>query len=129
MLKITTLPVLLIGLAFIASSQTPEQPYSYKFPQFAFGGGWESTLMVQARDPSTSCHFGVVALTPSRPYNTPTMRDSSGNFVLRQSGPVPLNHGGWTVLKTDSSEGDAVRSGAAWLRCSDGGVRKHAVLA
>ena len=47
------------------------------------------------------------------------MLDSSGNFVLRQSGSVPLNHGGWTVLKTDSSEDDAVRSGAAWLRCSE----------
>ena len=118
LLKLTTLSVLLIELATVASAQTAAQPYVYKFPQFAFGGGWESTLMVQASDPSTSCYFGVVSLTPSRPYNTPTMRDSSGNFVLRQSGSVPLNHGGWTILKTDSSEDDAVRSGAAWLRCS-----------
>ena len=117
--RVLLLPVLLIAsLATVASAQTAAQPYVYKFPQFAFGGGWESTLMVQASAPSTSCDFGVVSLTPLRPYNTPTMRDSSGNFVLRQSGSVPLNHGGWTVLKTDSSEDDAVRSGAAWLRCS-----------
>ena len=51
MLKIITLPVLLIGTVGIASAQTPEQPYSYKFPQFAFGGGWESTLMVQGERP------------------------------------------------------------------------------
>ena len=86
---------LLVAAAMAASAQTAAQPYVYKFPQFAFGGGWESTLMVQASDPSTSCYLGVVSLTPSRPYNTPTMRDSSGNFVLRQSGSVPLNHGGW----------------------------------
>ena len=120
MLKITTqVAALLIGLVSVAAAQTSERPYVYIFPQFAFGGGWESTLMVQASDPSTSCEFGVVALTPRHPYSTPTMRDIAGNFVLRQSGSVPLNPGGWTVLKTDSSEDDVVQSGSAWLTCSE----------
>ena len=117
LLKLTTLSVLLIELATVASAQTVAQPYMYNFPQFVFDGGWESTLMVQASDPSTNCNFGALPFS-SHSYNTPVMRDSSGNVVLRNKGSVPLNHGGWTVLKTDSSEDDVVRSGGAWLRCS-----------
>ena len=46
-------PVLLMGgLMEVASAQ-----HKYIFPQFAFGGGWESTLMVQALDGNTTCTF------------------------------------------------------------------------
>ena len=42
------------GLMEVASAQ-----HKYIFPQFAFGGGWESTLMVQARDVPTVCTFSA----------------------------------------------------------------------
>ena len=55
--RVLLLPVLLIaGLVDVASAQ---QSTWHVFPQFAFGGGWESTLMVQAGDTPTSCEFGV----------------------------------------------------------------------
>ena len=48
-------PVLLMGgLMEVASAQ-----HKYIFPQFAFGGGWESTLMVQALDSNTTCTFSA----------------------------------------------------------------------
>ena len=44
--RVLLLPVLLIAsLVDVASAQ---QSTWHVFPQFAFGGGWESTLMVQA---------------------------------------------------------------------------------
>ena len=43
-------PVFLMGgLMEVASAQ-----HKYIFPQFAFGGGWESTLMVQALGSNTT---------------------------------------------------------------------------
>ena len=46
-------PVLLMGgLMEVASAQ-----HKYIFPQFAFGGGWESTLMVQALDSQHNLYF------------------------------------------------------------------------
>ena len=46
-------PVLLIGgLVEVASAQ-----HQYIFPQFAFGAGWESTLMVQAHPPPQPARF------------------------------------------------------------------------
>ena len=46
-------PVFLMGgLMEVASAQ-----HKYIFPQFAFGGGWESTLMVQALGSNTTCTF------------------------------------------------------------------------
>ena len=61
-------PVLLIGgLVEVTSAQ-----HQYIFPQFAFGGGWESTLMVQTSGtPTTNC-----TLTPQG------MAASSGMAVL-----------------------------------------------
>ena len=40
------------GLVEVASAQ-----HRYIFPQFAFGWGWESTLMVQASATPTTCTF------------------------------------------------------------------------
>ena len=48
-------PVLLIGgLVEVASAQ-----HKYVFPQFVFGGGWASTLMVQASATPTTCSFSA----------------------------------------------------------------------
>ena len=96
------------GLVGAASAQ---QHHRHIFPQFPFGGRWESTLMVQAIDTPATCTFG----TGSR--FAPTMRDSSGNTVDLLS-PMPLTSGGWTILKTESPQGSEVSSGMAVLDCT-----------
>ena len=112
------LPVLLISaLVDVASAQ-----HKYIFPQFPFGGGWESTLMVQASDTPTTCTFSA-----TRPL---TMRDPSGNDLsgsYRGSDPsrplwsIPLTFGmnGWTILKTVTPQSMLVSSGMAVLDCSE----------
>ena len=99
--------------------------HRYVFPQFAFGGGWQSTLMVQAAPKGSLCSLDV----GSRSF--PMMRDHSGDVVLSATETVnyplivklfPLalgeNLSEWTVLKTESSDGLA-SSGFAVLNCSD----------
>ena len=45
---------------FVDASGTSDlTSYKYIFPQFAFGGGWESTLMVQALGSNTTCIFSA----------------------------------------------------------------------
>ena len=113
------LPVLLISaLVDVASAQ-----HKYIFPQFPFGGGWESTLMVQASDTPTTCTF-----SSTRPL---TMRDPSGNvlsgtpiplaFGMRSGSSITLTFGmnGWTILKTAIPQDSEVSSGMAVLDCSE----------
>ena len=101
------IPVLLIGgLVEVASAQ-----HQYIFPQFAFGGGWESTLMVQARTPTT-CTFSA----QGRFF---TMQNPSGSNLSGTSIPLTFGMNGWTILKTATPQGMAVSSGMAVLDCSE----------
>ena len=101
-------PVLLMGgLMEVASAQ-----HKYIFPQFAFGGGWESTLMVQALDGKTTCTFSA----QGRSF---TMRDPSGNSLSGTQLPLALGMNGWTILKTATPQGMAASSGMAVLDCDE----------
>ena len=101
-------PVLLIGgLVEVASAQ-----HKYIFPQFVFGGGWVSTLMVQASATPTTCTF-------SAQDRFLTMRDHFGNNISGTSISLILGMNGWTILKTAPSQGMAVSSGMSVLDCSE----------
>ena len=95
------------GLMEVASAQ-----HKYIFPQFAFGGGWESTLMVQALDGNTTCTFSA----QGRSF---TMRDPSGNSLSGTQLPLAFGMNGWTILKTATPQGMAASSGMAVLDCDE----------
>ena len=100
-------PVLLIGgLVEVASAQ-----HKYVFPQFVFGGGWASTLMVQATATPTTCTF-------SAQDRFLTMWNPSGNNFSGTSIPLTFGMNGWTILKTAPPQSMAVSSGMAVLDCS-----------
>ena len=86
--------------------------HKYIFPQFAFGGGWESTLMVQALDGNTTCTFSA----QGRLF---TMRDPSGNSLSGTQLPLAFGMNGWTILKTATPQGMAASSGMAVLDCDE----------
>ena len=95
------------GLVEVASAQ-----HQYIFPQFTFGAGWESTLMVQTTDtPTTTCTFSAQG-------RFLTMRDLSGNNISGTSITETFGSNGWTILKTATPQGMAVSSGMAVLDCS-----------
>ena len=101
-------PVLLMGgLMEVASAQ-----HKYIFPQFAFGGGWESTLMVQALGSNTTCTFSA----QDRSF---TMRDPYGNNLSGTQQQLILGMNGWTILKTATPQGMAASSGMAVLDCDE----------
>ena len=101
-------PVLLMGgLMEGASAQ-----HKYIFPQFAFGGGWESTLMVQALGSNTTCTFSA----QDRSF---TMRDPYGNNLSGTQQQLILGMNGWTILKTATPQGMAASSGMAVLDCDE----------
>ena len=91
----------------VASAQ-----HKYIFPQFAFGGGWESTLMVQARDVPTVCTF-------SAQDRFLTMRGLLGNNISGTSIPLTFGMNEWTILKTSTPQGMAASSGMAVLDCDE----------
>ena len=95
------------GLVEVASAQ-----HKYIFPQFTFGAGWESTLMVQASATPTTCTF-------SAKDRFLTMRYPSGNNTSGTSITLPFGMNGWTILKTATPQGMAVSSGMAVLDCSE----------
>ena len=106
----TVVLLLLVALAATAQYQR------VIFPQFAHGGGWQSTLMLQATDSSSTasrCWFwfwdGVYL----------PMWDSSGN---RFGFPSYLDFEKWMVLKTATPHDRAVSSGMAMLSCPPGSV-------
>ena len=86
--------------------------HKYIFPQFAFGGGWESTLMVQALDGNTTCTFSA----QGRSF---TMRDPYGNNLSGTQQQLILGMNGWTILKTATPQGMAASSGMAVLDCDE----------
>ena len=101
-------PVLLIGgLVEVASTQ-----HKHIFPQFAFGAGWESTLMVQASATPTTCTFSAQGrfLTMGNPF---------GNEISSTVITLTFGRNGWTILKTATPQGMAVSSGMAILDCSE----------
>ena len=68
------------GLVEVVSAQ-----HKYIFPQFAFGGGWESTLMVQALGSNTTCTFSA----QDRSF---TMRGSLRQQPLRNAAAADLRN-------------------------------------
>ena len=83
------------------------------FPQFVFGGGWTSTLMVQATATPTTCTFSAQDrfLTMGNP--------SGNNNISGTSIPLTFGMNGWTILKTATPQSMAVSSGMAVLDCSE----------
>ena len=101
-------PVLLIGgLVEVASAQ-----HKYVFPLFVFGGGWASTLMVQASATPTTCTFSAQG-------RFLTMGHLSGNNISGTSITLTFGMNEWTILKTAPPQGMAVSSGMAVLDCSE----------
>ena len=102
-------PVLLIGgLVEVVSAQ-----HKYIFPQFAFGAGWESTLMVQALDGNMpTCTFSAQG-------RFLTMQNPLGNNLSGTSITLVFGMNGWTILKTATPQGMAASSGMAVLDCSE----------
>ena len=86
--------------------------HKYIFPQFAFGGGWESTLMVQALGSNTTCTFSA----QDRSF---TMRDPYGNNLSGTQQQLILGMNGWTILKTATPHDMAASSGMAVLDCDE----------
>ena len=98
---------------FVDASGTSDlTSYKYIFPQFAFGGGWESTLMVQALGSNTTCIFSA----QDRSF---TMRDPYGNNLSGTQQQLILGMNGWTILKTATPQGMAASSGMAVLDCDE----------
>ena len=95
------------GLVEVVSAQ-----HKYIFPQFAFGGGWESTLMVQALGSNTTCTFSA----QDRSF---TMRDPYGNNLSGTQQQLILGMNGGTILKTATPQGMAASSGMAVLDCDE----------
>ena len=101
------LVLLMGGLMEIASAQ-----HKYIFPQFAFGGGWESTLMVQAVDNNATCNFSA----QGRFF---TMLDPPGNSLSGTQQQLVLGMNEGTILKTATPQGMVTSSGMAVLDCSE----------
>ena len=95
------------GLMEVASAQ-----HKYIFPQFAFGGGWESTLMVQALADNTACTFSA----QDRFF---TIGNPSGDSISGTSIELTFEMNGWTILKTATPQGMAASSGMAVLDCDE----------
>ena len=97
-------------------SEPPEPPepdrHQYIFPQFAFGGGWESTLMVQSFGNGADCTF-------SAQDRFLTIREHFGNLISGTSMRMPLGAYQWAILKTETPPGMAASSGMAILDCDD----------
>ena len=100
------------GVAALFEETMASAQHKYIFPQFAFGGGWESTLMVQARDVPTVCTF-------SAQDRFLTMRGLLGNNISGTSIGLTLGMNGWTILKTETPQGMAASSGMAVLDCDE----------
>ena len=101
-----------IVLNWNLESEVASAQHKYIFPQFAFGGGWESTLMVQARDVPTVCTF-------SAQDRFLTMRGLLGNNISGTSIGLTFGMNGWTILKTETPQGMAASSGMAVLDCDE----------
>ena len=93
-------------------SRIPRPDRTYIFPQFAFGGGWESTLMVQTLGSNTTCTFSA----QDRFF---TMRDSGGISFSGTQLPLAFGMNGWTIAKTATPQGMAASSGMAVLDCDE----------
>ena len=108
-------PVLLMGgLMEVASAQ-----HKYIFPQFAFGGGWESTLMVwpDADANPTTCEFSAQG-------RFLTMRDDQDNIHTGTEITVARVRSGlfddgkdFNFLKTETRDDPESSSGMAILDC------------
>ena len=78
--------------------------HKYIFPQFAFGGGWESTLMVLGPHNDTSCTF-----------------TAEGRYLemgsLQGTGLKLSFNNTWSILETTPASRQAASSGMAILDC------------
>ena len=115
-------PVLLMGgLMEVASAQ-----HRYVFPQFAFGGGWESTLTVW---PDNRASVGPTTCTFSAQERLLTMRDDENDIhtgteitVASRLGPAgglftDRGQGVYNLLKTETPDDPEASSGMAILDC------------
>ena len=83
------------GLMEVALAQ-----HKYIFPQFAFGGGWESTLMVQALvDGNTTCTFSAQGrfFTMRYPGGNSFSEHSSVSCINVLIGPATMEISGKTT--------------------------------
>ena len=103
-------------LLVVATMAAHAQYERFVFPQFAHGGGWQSTLMLQAMDPSSTvstCWFWAWD------GDYVQMWDYSGNHL---SFPAYLYFEKWMVLKTATPHDRAVSSNMVMLSCPPGSV-------
>ena len=84
--------------------EVPQITHKYIFPQFAFGGGWESTLMMLGPHRDTSCTF-----------------TAEGRYIemgSRQGTELDLSFNNtWRLLKTTAQPSQEASSGMAILDC------------
>ena len=101
-----------IVLNWNLEEEAEEVSHKHIFPQFPFGGGWESTLMLQALDGDTTCTF-------SAQDRFLTMQRSSGETYTGTELSFFLpGMNDWRILKTATPQGSVVSSGMAVLDCN-----------
>ena len=94
-------------------SEPPEPArHQYIFPQFAFGGGWESTLMVQSFGNGADCIF-------SAQDRFLTIQDHFGNIISGSYMRMRFEVHQWAILKTVTLPGTAASPGMAVLDCDE----------
>ena len=98
----------IIFLALLACTEVAAAQHKYVFPQFAFGGGWESTLVILTdTDLSpTTCAFSAQG-------RFLTMRDKGNNV---HTGTELTIQEAFNLLRTETSDSEA-SSGMAVLDC------------
>ncbi len=101
-----------IVLNWNLEEEAEEVSHKHIFPQFPFGGGWESTLMLQALDGDTTCTF-------SAQDRFLTMQRSSGETYTGTELSFFLpGMNDWRILKTAAPPVSVVSSGMAVLDCN-----------
>lgn len=84
--------------------RTAPVSHRYIFPQFAFGGGWESTLMVLGPQNDTSCTFTA----EGRYLEMENLRGTELRLSFNNT---------WSLIRTMPPSSQAASSGMAILNC------------
>ena len=84
----------------------PKITHKYIFPQFAFGGGWQSTLMALGMNDNTSCTFSAQGRY---------LEEIDGGYVGTEWKLRFDNE--WRIFKTANSPSQLASSGMAVLDC------------
>ena len=104
-----------IVLNWNLESEVASAQHKYIFPQFAFGGGWESTP--DGPGPLAG-PYGLHV------FSAGPIFDNAGPFAATVSQELPASRlafemNGWTILKTATPQGMAASSGMAALDCDE----------